>query len=104
MKRFGNAGIAMLITGLAFGQSADTMLKFEAAEIHSTPAAAPGTNNPGMHGGLYRSGRYEVRAATMLDLIRTAYNVDGDHVTGGPGWVEKDRFDIIAKAPGDSTP
>ena len=94
----------MLITGLAFGQSPDSTLKFEAADIHPTAAPAPGTNSPSMRGGLYRSGRYEVRSATMLDLIRTAYNVDAGHVTGGPAWVERVRFDIIAKAPGDSTP
>ena len=94
----------MLITGLAFGQSTDSTLQFEAAEIHPAPAAAPGTNSQTMRGGLYRSGRYEVRSATMLDLIRTAYNVEAGRVTGGPAWLDKDRFDIIAKAPGDSTP
>ena len=94
----------MLIAGLAFGQSTDSTPQFEAAEITPTPAAAPGTNNQSMRGGLYRSGRYEVRSATMLDLVRTAYNVDADHVKGGPAWVDKDRFDITAKAPVDSTP
>ena len=94
----------MLIAGLAFSQSTDSTLKFEAAEIHPTPAAAPGTNNQNMRGGLYRSGRYEVRSATMLDLVRTAYNVDANNVAGGPAWMDKVRFDIIAKAPGDSTP
>ncbi len=98
----------MLIAGLAFcqtfGPSGDSTLKFEAAEIHPTPAAAPGTNNQNMRGGLYRSGRYEVRSATMLDLVRTAYNVDANNVAGGPAWMDKVRFDIIAKAPGDSTP
>jgi uncharacterized protein (TIGR03435 family) len=40
----------------------------------------------------------------MLDLVRTAYNVDANNVAGGPAWMDKVRFDIIAKAPGDSTP
>lgn len=94
----------MLLADLAFSQSTDSTLKFEAAEIHPTPAPAPGTNNQNMRGGLYRSGRYEVRSATMLDLVRTAYNVDANNVAGGPAWMDKVRFDIIAKAPGDSTP
>jgi uncharacterized protein (TIGR03435 family) len=96
--------MAMLIAGLAFCQSTESTLTFEAADIHPTPATAPGTNNQNMRGGLYRGGRYEVRAATMLDLVRTAYNVDANNVTGGPAWMDKDRFDIIARAPGDSTP
>jgi uncharacterized protein (TIGR03435 family) len=93
----------MLIAGLAFGQAANSTLKFEAADIFPATAATPGTNSQKMRSGLYRSGRYEVHSATMLDLISTAYNLDADHVTGGPGWIEKDRFDIAAKAPGDST-
>src|SRR3569623_967884 len=104
MKRQISAGIAMLITGLAFGQSTVSTLQFEAAEIHPAPAAAPGTNSQTMRGGLYRSGRYEVRSAALLDLLRTAYNVEAGRVTGGPAWLDQDRFDIIAKAPGDSTP
>ena len=104
MSRLIKAGIAILIAGAAFGQSTDSTLQFEAADIQRTPAAAPGTNSQTMRGGLYRDGRYEIRSATMLDLVRTAYNVDAVHVTGGPAWLDKERFDIIAKAPGDSTP
>ncbi len=58
-----------------------------------------------MRGGFYKGGRYEVRSATMVDLIRTAYAADSDDkVTGGPGWLGQDRFDVIAKAPVNSTP
>jgi uncharacterized protein (TIGR03435 family) len=35
----------------------------------------------------------------MLDLIRMAYNVDPERVSGGPTWLEWDRFDVFAKAP-----
>lgn len=94
----------MLITCLAFGQSTESTLKFEAADIYPAPAASPGTNNQKMRGGLYRSGRYEVRSATMSDLVRTAYNVGVDKITGGPAWMDRDRFDLFAKAPGDATP
>jgi len=52
-----------------------------------------------MQGGVLRDGRYELRRATMLDLIKTAFGVDADTVLGGPGWLEWDRFDVIAKAP-----
>jgi uncharacterized protein (TIGR03435 family) len=40
----------------------------------------------------------------MVDLIRTAYAVDGDKVLGGPSWLESDRFDVIAKAPPATPP
>jgi uncharacterized protein (TIGR03435 family) len=40
----------------------------------------------------------------MVDLISTAYGVDGDKVAGGPSWLDTDRFDIIAKAPNSTSP
>src|SRR6185295_412163 len=48
--------------------------------------------------------RYELRNATMVDLVRTAYGVEPDKVLGGPSWVASDRFDVIAKAPATATP
>ena len=104
LRRLICAAIAALIAGIAFGQPDDSNLKFDAADIHSSPAVAPGSGNQFMRGGFYRGGRYEVRTATMVDLVRTAYNVDPDKVTGGPAWMDKDQFDVIAKAPADSTP
>ena len=55
-------------------------------------------------GGLLRGDRYDLRKATMLDLIRIAYKVPPETILGGPNWLEFDRFDIAAKAPGDSSP
>jgi len=42
-------------------------------------------------------GRYKLRQATFMDLVRTAYVVDADTIFG-PTWLERDRFDVIAKA------
>ena len=54
MRRFAGVAIAALIAGAAFGQTEST-LKFEAADIHTSAAAAPGNNgNQFMRGGFYR--------------------------------------------------
>lgn len=42
---------------------------------------------------------YELRNATMVDLIRTAWDVKADDVVGGPEWLDLDRFDAIATVP-----
>jgi uncharacterized protein (TIGR03435 family) len=55
-----------------------------------------------MRGGLLRGNRFEIRNATMVDLIRTAYNVQPEKITGGPSWLEWNRFDIAALAPADT--
>jgi uncharacterized protein (TIGR03435 family) len=57
-----------------------------------------------MTGGVLRGSRYDLRNATMVELIKTAWNVDADTVLGGPNWLETDRFDIIAKAPPNTPP
>ncbi len=57
-----------------------------------------------MKGGFVRGGLYLLRTATMVDLISTAFGVDADNVIGGPSWLDTDRFDVIARAPADSTP
>jgi uncharacterized protein (TIGR03435 family) len=87
-----------ILCGLAFGQSAEKP-QFEVAEVRSSPRTA----QPFARGPFYTSGRYELRFATMLDMIHTAYGVDPERVSGGPNWLEMDRFDVFAKTPEKST-
>jgi uncharacterized protein (TIGR03435 family) len=93
-------GLVVLLSCTAFAQSAEKPPAFDVADVHaSAPSALPG-----MSGGVLRDGRYELRNATMVDLIKTAYGVDADKVIGGPSWLESSRFDVIAKAPAAATP
>ena len=78
--------------------------KFAAADI-SLRARTGTTSQPTMTGGVLRGGRYDLRNATMLDLISMAYSIsDVDLIVGGPPWLERNRFDIAAKAPQDTSP
>lgn len=99
--------LCALLSSALFGQSTagqppTPKPTFDIADVHATPR----TNNPNlfMTGGVLRGGRYDLRKATMLDLIRTAWNVDPAIVLGGPNWLETDRFDIVAKAPPSTSP
>jgi uncharacterized protein (TIGR03435 family) len=89
----------ILWTGLmccaVWGQSTDGSTKFEMADVHVSPKA----QNAFMRALPLRGGRYDIRNATMVDLVRTAYEFDPDKVLGGPSWLEMDRFDIFAKTP-----
>jgi uncharacterized protein (TIGR03435 family) len=84
---------------LAFGQSPEGPPAFEAADVHVSAI----TRNPFMRGPFLRSGRYELKSATMVDLISTAYNTNPSEVRGGPNWLEWDRFDVIGKVPTGTT-
>ena len=70
--------------------------KFEIADVHVSTTAKGFAQN---FGGVLRAGRYVNRDATMLNLIEAAYSVSEDSISGGPGWVSSDLFDVIAKVP-----
>ena len=83
-----------------FAQSPENPPKFEAVDVH--PSAKSTNQFPRF--GTVRGGRYEVKTATVVDLIRTAYGFDADKILGGPNWLELDRFDVIAKVPAGTDP
>jgi uncharacterized protein (TIGR03435 family) len=84
-----------VMAGNAYGQAGAPTPGFEIADVHASPRSSV----PNLVGPVVREGRYELRNATMVDLIRTAYRVDAEKVVGGPSWLEMDRFDVIAKVP-----
>ncbi len=74
--------------------------KFEIADVH------PSTTLRGFvqsFGGVVREAFYINREATMLDLIKAAYDVTDDDIAGGPGWVSYDLFDVVARVPAGTT-
>lgn len=90
--------LVLLLPHAALGQSTGTQGAFETADVHTS---APGTRPAG---GFFPGGRFDLRGASMLTLIAMAYGVDTDYVLGGPGWLDTDRFDVIAKAPSAAAP
>src|SRR5262245_55841074 len=99
MKRVFACAMLLALPVTAFSQSTGNTTQFEVADVHSSPK----TTLPFVRGPFYGSGRYELRFASMLDLIRIAYNVDPEKVFGGPSWLEMDRFDVFAKIPASSS-
>ena len=106
MRRIIASSIVMNCAGLlAFSQ--DTGLnqnggppRFLAADVHPSPKSL----NQFSRGGSARGERFEMKNASMVDLIRVAYGFTPDKVLGGPSWLEMDRFDVIAKLPPGTAP
>jgi len=96
---FIGVGVAALLSAALFGQSTDSQPAFVVADVH----ASLRSTTPAMRVSA-RAGRYEIRNATMVDLIRTAYTMDAENVLGGPSWLEYDRFDVTALLPPNTTP
>lgn len=99
MPAFARIAFAALFAFAVFAQSGQTAPKFTSLAVR---AAAPNTM-PEMRVRFSR-GRYELHNATLVDMIRTAWNVDADNVIGGPAWLDDRRFDLTANAPPDSSP
>src|ERR1051326_8362529 len=91
--------IALLLASPAFAQQAQP--KFQVADVHLSPTAKGFGQN---FGGVLREGHYVNRDATMLQLIEAAYSLAEDNISGGPGWMALDLFDVIAKAPDGTHP
>ena len=93
-------GVAAVISTVVSGQAPDARPAFDVASIQVSTRP-----NAGMRGGVLRGNRYEIRNATMVDLIRTAYSVQqAERISGGPTWLEWNRFDIAALAPANTPP
>jgi uncharacterized protein (TIGR03435 family) len=104
MKRTLAALALVTLSGAVFAQQPQNTPTFDAADINLR-ARTGTTNQPVMTGGVLRGGRYDLRNATMIDLIATAYSIaDRDLIAGGPAWLEWNRFDIAAKAPQGTSP
>ncbi|HEV3311471.1 MAG TPA: M56 and DUF3738 domain-containing protein [Chloroflexota bacterium] len=49
-------------------------------------------------------GRVNLINQTVRELIYSAYQTQDYRIIGGPGWLQSDRFDIVAKAERDAPP
>jgi uncharacterized protein (TIGR03435 family) len=103
LRAFASIVIIVALSCSGFAQSAEKPPAFELADVHVAAPSALSANN-GPINATPRGGRYEMRGATMVDLIRNAYNLTDEKIFGGPNWLNADRFDVIAKTPAGVTP
>lgn len=93
----GFALIWSILALLTFAQSPEPP-QFLAADVHAGAKTQVQVMRPSTRGE-----RYEIKNATMVDLISLAYSSTTTKILGGPSWLEMDRFDIIAKQPPQTT-
>jgi uncharacterized protein (TIGR03435 family) len=103
LRAFCGLLLATSWSAVIVGQAPAAAPAFELADVHVR--ARTSNPSPFWSGGVLRGGRYDLRNATMLDMIQLAYDMtDADRILGGPNWLERDRFDIVAKAPAATPP
>lgn len=75
----------------------DTPPRFDIASVKRNKSSAPG-QTIGAQGD-----RFVGRNVTVRELIVTAYDVPGEQVSGGPGWIDSERYDVEARATSATT-
>lgn len=85
-------GLAVCVSAAAYGQSAVAQ-RFEVASMKASSA------DPSSSSGI-KTGhdRLDASNVTLKRCIIGAYGVGPNQVSGGPSWLDSDRFEISAKA------
>jgi uncharacterized protein (TIGR03435 family) len=86
------ASLVVFIPAAVYGQAAVAQ-RFEVASVK--PSDADPKSSSGINTG---HGRLDAHNVTVMRCIIGAYGVGPNQVSGGPAWLESDRFEISAKA------
>jgi bla regulator protein blaR1 len=81
---------ALILAGQSPAQSANT---FDVASIKVNRSGERGFSTGGMNGG-----RYQARNIPAKILVAQAFGVRESQIVNAPGWMDSERYDIVAKA------
>jgi uncharacterized protein (TIGR03435 family) len=76
--------------------------KFDAFEVATIKQSKP--DEKGRFIQMRGTDRFVAQNFTLKLLIAGAYNLNPRTISGGPGWMDSDHFDIVAITPGDVRP
>jgi len=85
--------LALLTAFRLFGQSGATSLTFEVASIKPS-----GSDDRRVSIMMQPGGGLRTTGSTLKMLLTMAYDVREFQISGGPAWINTDRYDIVAKA------
>jgi uncharacterized protein (TIGR03435 family) len=71
--------------------------------VFEVASVKPGNPQSGLLRSLITPGNFRADNITLRFLIEDAYQVKPFQLTGGPRWIDQDRFEIIAKAEKSAT-
>ena len=77
--------------------------KFDAFEVATIKPVDPDAK-AGRYIVMQGTHRFVEKAYTLKLLIAAAYDLNPRTISGGPGWIESDHYDIVAVTPGEIRP
>jgi uncharacterized protein (TIGR03435 family) len=87
---------ALLLAGAAI-QAQQVAPVYEAVSVKVNATGDQNSRYSGRAGGLV------VSNLTLRGLIRNVWNLNNLQILGGPSWIDRDRFDVVATATGRPT-
>src|SRR5580704_12254255 len=105
MRKIRGIGSICALSVLCVGTVVFTQsLKAPTFEVASVK---PNTLRMGIRGHSFPGDRFEAKNVPLRDIIMVAYGEPGQplpesQLSGGPSWIDSDRFDVSAKVGGES--
>jgi uncharacterized protein (TIGR03435 family) len=94
--------ISFVLTAGGLCQPASSRPDFSEFEVATIKPAPSGASGRWIR--MLSTHEFAANNHALKTLIAAAYNLSPRAISGGPGWVESDRYDILAKAPGEFRP
>jgi uncharacterized protein (TIGR03435 family) len=92
LQLFGGAAIVAILSTVASGQTLAPPPVLEANDIHLAESKADWISI-----GILPNGYVRIHNASLRKLVAVAYGLSDSAVTGGPAWVDADRFEIATR-------
>lgn len=112
-RRVAGLSMALVVCAVARGQTATEGPKFDPPKFEAPKLDPPKfdvaevrLNKSGVGDVDYDespSGLFSVRNISLSALFQDAFHVRRDAIIGAPGWFDSDRFDIVGKAPPETS-
>lgn len=84
----------LILASVALSQDKPTALAFEVVSIKPWQSGQPGGGITTLPGGQ----EYRARGAAVIGMISVIYRILIPQISGGPDWIQTDRWNIDAKA------
>lgn len=94
----------VVLAASAQGQASVSRPSFQAFEVATVKPIDPDHPTEGRYYRMESANRFVVVNYTLKLLIAAAYDLNPRTISGGPGWVDTAKYDIVAKTPGDVRP
>ena len=105
-KAFARTTMRQIIAGIVISACVAVGIELHAQRQPAFEVASVKPSQPGGRGrgfGVTPAGQFMAQGMNAADLIGIAYGgslpLRRFQITGGPGWVDSDRFDIVANSP-----